>query len=208
MGVSLKGVFQVKDKRGIWSEIHGVGRTDWLDCKYESLLQAILLSDCTVLKYRGIDGDGPITPLCAGAGLPADYCATHPDASVEGACDIPNNVNAVWGLKSWLPVYQLLPRLSTYSNVRQYGVVTLEDYNKWDKVSAPEIYAGYVSGDSVMILDQKDYNPNLKLLLQPTHINVSWEVKVPEAIKPFITYLKKLFKNHGRDVRFLFSLSS
>lgn len=89
---------------------------------------------------------------------------------------------------SWLSLKELLDFPWSEKTTINYGVLSEEEYNKWDKKSRPQSYCGAVLGIGIKILSEQEY---LSLKTKDKgisyYIRVQWEETYAQCVSSFYT---------------------
>ena len=203
MGTDVHGIWQAK-KDGKWVDIE----SKW-DQDRHYFLFAWLADVRNGFGFAGVSTHDPIKPIAARRGLPPDFDGgeEHPvhDVAVMGrrAEYIEEGEPPVMWLgdhsHSWLTADEILAA-ERPSSVRKYGVLTLEQYNAWDKVSQPEAWCGGVMGPNLHTSLPSEIGP------ETTHVQVSW-IRTDDGLDYFVDEVRRLKELHG-EVRLVFGFDS
>lgn len=205
MGCDIHAVWQAK-KDGRWADIE----SKWEQDRHYFLF-AWLADVRNGYGFAGIRTHDPIKPIAQPRGLPEDFeCAgdDHPIATLEikdprrREYHEPDDEMAVWmgdHSHSWLTADEILAAERPH-NIRKDGVLTIEQYRKWDKVSQPEAWCGGVMGRDLVTSLPSEIGP------ATTHVQVSW-VRQDDGLDYFVDEVKRLKAEHG-EVRLVFGFDS
>lgn len=153
--------------------------------------------------FAGCELFKPIEPISDCRGLPVD--------ASKATIALYNGVGE--GLyNSWLGDHSLsyitLDELKAYKNpvITHYGVMPLDAFLKWDKVTRPKSCSGSVFGGKTQTVDQaiaEDIEPSSDI---DWYVKVSWDEPLlnEDFINDFITYLEQ----YGSNVRIIFGFDS
>lgn len=203
MGTDVHGIWQAQ-KDGRWQDI---------ESKWEQDRHYFLFSWLADVRngfgFAGTPTYDPIKPIAQPRGLPDDF---------EGGDDHPVANPAVMGrgaeylehgepptmwmgdhTHSWLSADEILAA-ERPKGVRKDGVLTLEQYKAWDKVSQPERWCGGVMGQKLLTSMPADICP------ETTHVQVSW-IMPDDELDYFVDEVKRLKDEHG-NVRLVFGFDS
>ena len=88
--------------------------------------------------------------------------------------------------------------------VAKQGIVSVEFYHIWDKISPPDTYCADVGGSNVHIVipDVVDYYKETA-----THVRVCWVANLEQEFKYFIDEIRRLMEIHG-EIRMVFGFDS
>lgn len=203
MGTDVHAIWQAK-KDGRWVDIE----SKW-DQDRHYFLFAWLADVRNGYGFAGIPTHEPIQPIAPRRGLPADF---------EGGEDHPVTDVAVLGkdaeyLKdgekpskwmgdhshSWLTADEILTAKRP-GPIRKDGVLALDQYKAWDKVSQPDAWCGGVMGRDLVTSLPSEIGPST------THVQVSW-IRHDDGLDYFVDEVRRLKELHG-EVRLVFGFDS
>jgi hypothetical protein len=110
--------------------------------------------------------------------------------------------------------YVTLKELKEYDwpIVIQGGVLSLDQYRSWDKVSPPDSYCGGVSGGKTVTIDESQVLNYTFTEDNDYYVSVRWEAPLvdTEFVSDFIAFLElwKGWKNTDEDIRIVFNFDS
>ena len=225
MGTDIHGVFQRYTNEQGWEDVpseYGQGR------HYQ--LFAVLAGVRNGRGFAGARTGEAVKPIVEPRGLPDDFqhdgFYNHYVPAVE--CVYPwgredrtkhpedyDNPLEVWmgdHTHSFLYSSEMLEWFKAASKVLRLGVITLDEYLAWDKVSPPGDYCAGISGPGIRVVDQPDYENVASaepgaLDLPVTHIRVFWEQDLRQELAYFFDEVRRLQDLHG-EVRFVFGFDS
>jgi hypothetical protein len=203
MGTDVHAIWQAK-KAGRWVDIE----SEW-DQDRHYFLFAWLADVRNGFGFAGVPTHDPIKPIAPRRGLPDDF---------EGGEDHPVTDTKVMGRRaayleegepptmwlgdhshSWLTADEILSA-ERPKNIRKDGVITIDQYRAWDKVSQPESWCGGVSGRGIVTSLPAEIGP------ETTHVQVSW-VRQEDGLDYFVDEVRRLKDLHG-EVRLVFGFDS
>jgi hypothetical protein len=100
---------------------------------------------------------------------------------------------------SWLTADEILAAERPH-HIRKDGVLSLAEYQKWDKVSQPEAWCGGVAGGNLVTSLPSEIGP------ETTHVQVSW-IRQDDGLDYFVDEVRRLKELHG-EVRLVFGFDS
>jgi hypothetical protein len=213
MGCDIHGVFQKKDGNK-WVDVPST-----YDMNRHYQLFAVLAGVRNGYGFAGVPTGDAIVPISEPRGLPDDFEGgeTHPLASVELMApflqeyhtkDEPIEVWMGYHSHSWLTGAEMLSWLETAPIAQKMGVISLEQYEKWDHKSAPEEYGGGVSGPGVQVYEQAVWEHSRpKVVAANPYIRVKWHSPLREELSYFFNEIARLQSEHG-EIRFVFGFDS
>lgn len=211
MGCDIHGVFQKYNSEiGAWEDIPSL---------YKQNRNYQLFSVLAGVRQSHID---PIDPISPPRGLPEDFEQVlihgdfeHPVKSKKFLTpfmrlygddpDFP--MRSVWmgdHSYSWLSGEEMLSWYSSSPKQLCSGVISQEQYLKWDLKSPPYPYSQGVFGDGIRVVDEEDVPDEI---LPWSHIRVTWEEDLCESLSFFFKEVERLCEEHG-TIRFVFGLDS
>lgn len=171
--------------------------------------------------FAGVKLGESVTPISEPRGLPKDFpCNEYAehlcDINKMSPCDLEfhKNYRDEGDLPSkslgdhsfsWLSGKEMLDWYDNAPVVVQTGVIDRKSFERWDKVSKPDMYCGSIVGPRIKVIDaaMKD-SPSAKGW---THIQVRWERSLKEELKYFFDEVKRLVDLHG-EIRLVFGFDS
>lgn len=205
MGTDVHAVWQAK-KDGRWVDIEST----W-DQRRHYFLFAWLADVRNGFGFAGVSTHDPIQPVAAQRGLPEDFDGGNEHPTVLEAIDPTRRewleeaekANPVAWMgdhsHSWLTADEILAAKRPGA-VRKDGVLTREQYEKWDKVSEPGAWSGGVMGRDVITSMPSE------ITQRTTHVQVSW-IRQDDGLDYFVNEVKRLKELHG-EVRLVFGFDS
>lgn len=147
--------------------------------------------------FAGCKTAEPLIPISDPRGLPSD-CNYNEDAD-EWLGD---------HSFSWLTSNEIIENYNKLSSIISYGIISREQYEGWDKISAPNCYSGFITGPKVIVIEEYE----VLMVLSPdkvnwTHVSVSWKETLKDSFKYFVDEIIALDKEHG-GVRMVFGFDS
>jgi len=100
---------------------------------------------------------------------------------------------------SWVSGAEVLA--AEMPKIQREGIVSLEWYKTWDKVSAPEEWCGGRSGPNVLVSSPES------ICKQTTDVHITWAEDTTETLKYFTDEVRRLVDLHG-EIRFVFGFDS
>ena len=189
MGTDIHSVFQKRTENG-WEDV---------GTNYDEPRHYVLFAWIGDVRngygFAGIKTHNKIVPLSSGRGLPEDFQHTVEDWEYcHGDKWLGDHSH------SWLTADEILN--ATPPKIIRSGVITIEQYNKWDGGEPEGGWCGGISGPAVVLVESESEIDN-----KTTHIRVSWEEDTKEYFEYFINEVKRLKDLHG-EVRFVFGFDS
>lgn len=186
MGTDIHGVFQRHNKEtGAWEDI---------EHKYEMdrhyLLFAVLAGVRNGRCFAGVKTVEAVAPIAEPRGYPEGF----PLAERLGDHS-----------HSWLTGEEMLAWFASTPVVVQTGVLSRDEYERWDKKSAPDNYCGDVSGRDVVVVS----DTQIARALAPNwnYIRCEWDASLRDELTYFFDEVARLQAEHGQ-VRFVFGFDS
>lgn len=218
------------DIHGVWQKNDG---SKWVDIEsnYEQdrhyQLFAVLADVRNGYGFAGVVTGEPVVPVSPPRGLPPDFamrddeegCDVHvvPDLScvdprrrewVKKYDDPVEKLCEVWmgdHSHSYLTGKEMLAWYANAPTVVKTGILSREEYDKWDKHSPPESYCGGISGQKIVVVDDNE----IAKAKTPgwTHIKCEWQRPLHEELQYFFDEVQRLVNEHG-EIRFVFGFDS
>lgn len=176
MGTDIHAVFQKRLPDGRWEHVHSEYGED-RDYQLFAALAGVR-NGCLCAT---------VTPISEPRGLPRDF-------SGGSLGD--------YGY-SWLLGSEVLAWAKNAPTVTQWGIVSREVYERWDKVSPPCDYSDALWGGSVIVATEENASSKPGW----TDIEVSWQVSLREQLAYFIDEVQRLVDLHG-EIRMVFGFDS
>jgi hypothetical protein len=208
MGCDIHAVFQKRTDAG-WEDVP----TTWDEGRHYFLF-SVLAGVRNGFGFAGTPTYDPVKPISEPRGLPADFAMdgdAHPVASVEllgwhARYHQDNEPIARWmgdHSHSWLTADEILAyeKAGGQRAVERTGVLSLEAYREWDKVSQPPAWCGGVMGHGILVSVPGEINE------RTTHVNVKWIRSQLDEIGYFFDEVRRLKGEHG-EVRMVFGFDS
>jgi len=205
MGCDIHGIFQAKTVRG-WHDI----KSDYKENRHYLLFGWL----GNVRNGHGVAGsklNSGVTPLSDRRGFPEGF-------DVDGEEHVVATIDFMteWDIAeykdgdpmllwmgdhsySWVTGNEVLK--SKLPKMIGYGVVSIENYKKWDGTTKPSDYSLGVIGMGIQT-DDPDF-----ISEKTTHVNVQWEFDPNESIKYFTDEVRKLTDKY-KEVRYVFGFDS
>lgn len=208
MGCDIHAVFQKRTPEG-WEDVP----TKWDEGRHYFLF-SVLAGVRNGYGFAGVPTYVPLKPISEPRGLPSDFVVdheSHPLAQPEllgwraKYRDDAEPLEVWMGdhSHSWLTADEILAYATSGGDdaVERTGVLSLEAYRKWDKVSQPPAWCGGVSGNGILISLPSEINE------RTSHVRVTWIRSQLDEIGYFISEVQRLKDEHG-DVRMVFGFDS
>jgi len=188
MGTDIHGVFQKKTPEG-WEDIPSEYSED-----RHYLLFAWLGNVRNGFGFAGLKTFVQIPSLSDHRGIPDDFVMNSDSHPVK-------DLNIWMGdhSYSWVTGEEILS--ASLGTVKRYGVISKEEYEKWDKISQPQSWCGGITGRDVVVSRPEEITDNT------THVEIEWDRDLKEDIEYFIKEVERLTKKHG-EIRFVFGFDS
>lgn len=204
MGTDIHGMWQKKTETG-WVDIPSNYEQD-----RHYMLFAWLGNVRNGHGFAGIPTHTPIIPLSNQRGYPKDFEVTddwHPIIGPEVLYPQaqkyyePEEKDFWMGdhSHSWVSGAEVLA--AKLPSVSRTGVITREEYEKWDRVSSPEEWSAGITGPKIVVESAHE------LTDKATHVQINWVVSLADQFNYFIDEVKRLQAEHG-EVRFVFGFDS
>lgn len=209
MGTDIHGIFQRRTKSG-WEDVP----TEYEFERHYQLF-AVLADVRNGHGFAGVPTGEPVTPISAPRGLPPDFLHDDEEHPLADESLVPefhreyyDNRLVLWmgdHSHSWLTSDEILAWAEKAPTVVKVGVLSRDEYEKWDKTKRPSSYSGDVHGWTVVKINdnavEKEKTPNW------THIRCSWTQDLSEELAYFFDEVKRLVREHG-EIRFVFGFDS
>lgn len=206
MGTDIHTVWQKKNKDGSYTDV----KNPYNENRHYYLF-AWLGNVRNGFGFAGIKTHEPLTPLSDCRGLPADFeliddeyhptkLENYPDWCLEYYKD--GEPTQTWmGNHShgWLTWDEIINGKQPVDNIKT-GIITLEEFTKWDKKSPPETYCGAISGPEIIVAN----NIN-SITANTTHVRVHWVDN--QALQYFIDIVQDMKNKYGEG-RLVFGFDS
>lgn len=159
------------------------------------LLFSVLADVRNGYGFAGVSTYTPVEPISKPRGYPADIKV--------GDKDVINGRWMGYEYHSWLDTKEILEYFSTERKITRTGVITLEEYHKWDRVSQPEFWSGDVMGKDLVTLPMEDVDNGLPC----THVRIHWDSYINDECDYFIDAVRKLDREY-EETRLVFGFDS
>lgn len=187
MGCDIHAIYQVK-KDGRWIDV---------PCSWNQNRQYTLFA-----WLADVRNEFDITPISKPRGFPKDLPLDFNDEYSMDVSNVYPKLQKWFEGKfwfgdhsfSWLTFGEI--RAAPKPTIKVTGVVTVEDYKTWDKVSEPDDYRSGVYGYGVKV-DSED-----QITEETTHVRVSWY-----EVCDFSEFFES-FKDYPDDGRMIFGFDS
>lgn len=218
MGTDVHVIFEKKVSKG-----NGTVQSEWepITSKYEENRHYRLFSWLADVRngygFAGAPTNTRIEPIVEPRGIPTEY----EDDSTFWKGD---------HSRSWLLGSEIIAAIDHIHGIGAEGVIPIEAYHAWDKVSAPDGYIGAVGGLHIVIVNQSEVETpgaienivakrkaEIELSVHPTptfepklYVKVHWQVTADDLREEFAYFtdeIKRLVKEHG-EVRMIFGFDS
>jgi len=201
MGTDIHAVAQAK-KDGKWVDV---------SCNWEQnrhyMLFAWLGNVRNGYGFAGVITHAPITPLSNKRGFPMDFqvdgemhgggLAAEPDKWGD------YEHSGFWmGYHSYSYVTGAEVLSAHKAPVERTGVISIEQYNDWDKQSPLTACSGGIAGPNIRVAP----NP-ASIKEDTTYVQVKWVVSETDEFKYFTDEVQRLVDKHG-EVRIVFGFDS
>ena len=166
MGTDINYIFQKKNVDhwetidGLDMDIHFPDEGGYVEGDYyigrNYLLFAVLAGVRNGYGFAGVYRHEPLQPIAEPRGFPDGIKSWHHEPSYTPygyGCDEPDeNVYLDLGDHSftWLTSTEILDWFSKEHFIYIHGIVSVEDYHKWDKISEPNVQASDISGNGIV----------------------------------------------------------
>lgn len=183
MGCDIHAVFQKQNPDESWTDIPC---SEWNQDRHYFLF-AWLANVRNGFGFAGVKTGNQIAPISEPRGLPEDF---EVDDSYYQLGDHSH---------SWLTLQEIID--TPLPQTLKTGVISLEEYNNWDKVSTPESYCGGIFGGDIIVSIPECITPHT------THVQVEW-MSSKDELKYFVDAIKNLVKQYGPNCRMVFGFDS
>lgn len=219
MGTDIHGVWQT-ERFGKWIDVES---TYMQDRDYQ--LFAVLAGVRNGTGFAGVKTGEPVKPIAMPRGLPDGFAMkgdSHPVARPEfidpdrrewmardgrDLATLPLEELSAWmgdHSHSWLTSTEMLAWFDTAPVVKACGVIERSAYASWTGGRPDGGWRGDVWGGVVTQDDPGRYDD---LNDATTHVRVSWDRPLKEALSEFFDEVRRLHDLHG-EVRFVFGFDS
>lgn len=188
MGTDIHTVFQAK--RG----------KEWVDVKskFEENRHYFLFSWLADVRngygVAGVPTYDPVVPLAKPRGLPKDFTVEDDDTAHNGKWLGDHS-------HSWLTADEILGATPPNKGVMRTGVITVEQFKRWDGKAQPDNWAGSISGRGIEVAA----SPRL-IGPTTTHVTIEWAMPGDE-LTYFTDEVQRLKQEYG-EVRVVFGFDS
>lgn len=218
MGTDIHGVFQKLTPHG-WEDIP----SNYEQNRHYQLF-AVLAGVRNGFGFAGVPTGEAVTPISMPRGLPDDFALQtrvgddEDDDEIEGYAVSPDCVDPrrqKWHSPgdllfmgdhshSWLTGSEMLAWAERAPVITKTGVLSREEYAKWDHASEPESYSGGIMGRDILVV-----NDDAISIANPaaTHIRVEWRSGLKQELAYFFDEVARLVAEHG-EIRFVFGFDS
>lgn len=201
MGTDIHTIFQAKQNN------------EWYDIPHNYNEQRHYSLFAWLADVR--QGNSYIKPISEPRGLPADFQINEDNDHNTALENIEPDLREYYTDKypyggsknmgyhsfSWLLGSEILA--AQPQPVAKQGIISVNYYRTWDKVSPPESYAADVSGGSTHVVtpDVVGYYKSA------THVRVCWIAHLDRKFKYFTDEIRRLMEIHG-EIRIVFGFDS
>lgn len=159
-----------------------------------------------------ITGD-KITPIAGPRGLPDDF--VHADVVYVGD-----------HTHSWLLGSEIIAALDQLPDIKVCGVLSIEQYHNWDKLTCPSSYLSGIDGRNIITLEQSEVEqalrkndtasdsnsvcPRISDYEAKIYVRVHWDMSAADLREDFAYFtneIKRLMEEHG-EIRMVFGFDS
>lgn len=206
MGTDIHGMFQAR-KDGTWTDIPSE-----YDQHRNYQLFAVLAGVRNGYGFAGTKFGDPVEPIASPRGLPEDFEMVDDDHPIQSKEVLPSwrrdskffdPGDGFWmgdHSFSWLTGEEMLAWTKKAPVVTHTGVIDRDAYEKWDKISSPGDYCGWISGPGIVVTESPEG-------VGCTHVLVSWPVCLKDELAYFFDEVRRLVELYG-EVRFVFGFDS
>ena len=216
MGTDIHYDFQKKvkkDDREIWETIiiddENYDSPHYIPRNY--LLFSVLADVRNGTGFGGVITYKPVVPISEPRGLPDDLPRDEDgkDTSREGWCFNESEEDWYYGDHSYshLSSEEILDYFKNKAVTTRTGIIGRSQYLNWDRVAQPIAWAGGVWAQDVKVLETVDGDYPETLADDITHVRVSWDVDICEALEFFKKMIENLVEEHG-PIRMVFGFDS
>jgi len=201
MGTDIRGVFQKQVNPNVWINIE-------TEYKFNGHYQlfAFIGNVRNGFTFGGVVTGQVITPLTDNRGLPPYFV----EGGLNGYCVSPYDHTV-----SWFHVNEYLERISNNEKILKTGVISKEDYLKWEQT--PVLESGLRAKPNCAIFKHaggreinaiKDNAIEIKNNPNFTFVKIEYEINLTEEFQYFTDEIKQLIDVHKTDqIRFVFGFS-
>lgn len=220
MGTDIHGVFQKREG------------DSWVDVPAEFeenrhyLLFAVLANVRNGFGFGGLESGECLHPIAFPRRLPAEFdgepyhftaLSNRPkwvreyrtkDHTEEEESVLLDTEEELWlgdHSYSWLTSTEMLAWYDIAPTTIRTGIIPIERYREWDKVSSPSSYSLGISGPDVVIAAEVELGKidDSKV----TYVQVTWEVSLQKELAYFFDEIRRLHNEHG-EIRYVFGFDS
>lgn len=205
MGTDVHAVFQRKTAKG-WEDIP----SQWNQERHYFLF-SFLAGVRNGYGFAGVRTYEPVVPVAEGRGFPPDFLVedgeNHPIARENLSHrrqKYHEEDEPLWmgdHSYTWATGDEILAHAETLGSTVRHGVISLEDYNSWDRKSPPSDYCGGISGPAIHVSSPTEITE------KTTHVQISWAESAKEAISYFLEEVARLRTEHG-EIRLVMGFDS
>jgi hypothetical protein len=228
MGTDIHGVFQRRNPATAqWEDIphkYEAGRDYYLFAMLAGVRNGFGFAGCEIFE--------PLTPIAEPRGYPDDFQVdgdTHTLATMEHMDPRRREFYEKYGpypdddpkefwmgdhSHSWLTGGEMLVYAEGLKNKtqRDYGVVSLAEFDKWDGKSRPDSYCGGVGGQGIVTVTPEtvaEWRASKHFPHAPdkVYVRIEWEMPALDDVAYFFEEVARLVGEHG-EVRFVFGFDS
>lgn len=215
MGTDIHSIFQRKNVH-VWEDIpHSFGD------ERHYFLFSWLADVRNGYGFAGVPTGEPIEPISPQRGLPDDFQVTNDYHKTHIDNMSPRRKNYVD--TAYLPMVNMFMGdhshtwllgseiVAAYDKIKEnysirYGIVTRDEYDRWDGVSCPEYYCGGISGNGVVLNDEY-LDRKVELPPEITYVMISWKESMADNFDYYVNEVKRLMKYHG-EIRHVMGFDS
>lgn len=197
MGTDIHPVVQFRDANKEWHDIKV--HPDTLDDRCYALF-AVLANVRNGFGFAGVPTGQPVKPIAEPRGLPDDFDLEKHESDDKYMGD---------HSFTWVTLREL-NEYPWHETRMRTGVLTLEEWEKWDKLSEPENYCGGVMGRDIETVSHdaalyKLYPRNKKIYVQ-----VTWGQTIATSVRGFFTDVLPWLRTLGEpdEVRIVMGFDS
>lgn len=205
MGTDIHGVFQKRNGEK-WEDVPSEYTQD-----RHYLLFAWIGNVRNGFGCAGVPTHTPVIPLSDGRGYPEGFEVEDDQHSIA-SLDIMDPSRRKWHeagepleiwmgdhSHSWLSGEEILS--AECPKITRTGIISLDQFRKWDGKTAPESWCGGTSGPGVLVSTPDTITD------KTTDVQISWEENTKESLSYFVDEVRRLTELHG-EIRFVFGFDS
>lgn len=218
MGTDIHPMAQRREN-GTWRWVEWPGAREGWDSRSRSQLHtiedrnyqlfAVLAGVRNGTGFAGVVTGEPVEPISEPRGLPSDCELPDSNRFNQRIYDEPDEPDLGDHSQSWILLREILDYPWDESTVK-IGVISLEQFRKWDRKSQPDQWSGGVSGPDVVTISEEQAHEGLIPRDKEVFVRIAWRQSLRNQCRRFLEGTVPWLQSLGSpdDVRLVFGFDS